>query len=105
MRTFPSLLALLCCLPLVAWAGPVDINAADAATLARELKGVGPSRAEAIVAYRKQHGPFKSVDELALVKGIGQKVIDDNRANLRIGPAKPAAARQGKPAAPGPAPR
>jgi competence protein ComEA len=84
MRSFLSLLILAVLAPLAAWAGPVDINSADATTLARELKGIGVSRAQAIVAYRKEHGPFKSADDLALVKGIAQKVIDANRANIRI---------------------
>jgi competence protein ComEA len=70
--------------PFVCLAGPVDINSADASTLAKELKGIGPARAEAIVAHRKQNGPFKSADDLARVKGIAQKVIDENRANIRI---------------------
>jgi competence protein ComEA len=66
------------------WAGPVDINTADAPTLAKELKGIGPAKAQAIVAWRKEHGPFKSPDDLSLVKGIAQKVIDENRPNIRI---------------------
>ncbi|HEY8507402.1 MAG TPA: ComEA family DNA-binding protein [Steroidobacteraceae bacterium] len=82
MLTFPIVLASL--MPLLAFAGPVNINTADANTLARELKGIGPSRAQAIVAYRTEHGPFKSPDDLALVKGIPQKVIDDNRDNIRV---------------------
>jgi len=71
-----------------AWAGPVDINTADAATLARELNGVGPARAQAIVAYRNEHGPFKSVDDLRLVKNMPQKIIDSNRDLLRMDGAK-----------------
>jgi competence protein ComEA len=67
-----------------AWAGPVDINTADASTLAKELNGVGPARAQAIVAYRNEHGPFKSVDDLALVKNMPRKVIDSNRELLKI---------------------
>jgi competence protein ComEA len=67
-----------------AWAGPVDINTADASTLAKELNGVGPARAQAIVAYRNEHGPFKSVDDLALVKNMPRKVIESNRELLRI---------------------
>lgn len=93
MRSLLAFLLLLCALPIAVHAAPVDINSADAATLARELKGIGPTRAAAIIAYRDAHGPFKSVDELALVSGIGQKVIDDNREVLRVGPA-------GKPAVP-----
>jgi competence protein ComEA len=76
--------------PLAAAADPVNINTADAATLARELKGVGTARAEAIVAYRREHGPFRSVDELTLVKGIGPRVVEENRASLRITPLKSA---------------
>lgn len=78
-----------------AWAGPVDINSADASTLAKELNGVGPARAQAIVAYRNEHGPFKSVDDLALVKNMPRKVIESNRELLKVEgggkPAKPAA--------------
>ena len=73
-------------------AGPVDINTADAATLARELKGIGLKRAQAIVEYRTRNGPFKSADELALVKGIGRTAIERNRADLRFPQAAPRAA-------------
>jgi competence protein ComEA len=65
-------------------AGPVNINTADAATLAKELSGVGLKRAEAIVEYRQKHGPFKSADELALVKGIGPAAVAKNRELIRI---------------------
>jgi competence protein ComEA len=68
-------------------AGPVDINRADAATIAKELTGVGASRAKAIVEYRDKNGGFKSADELSKVKGIGAKMIERNRANIRIGEA------------------
>ncbi|MCC6713698.1 MAG: helix-hairpin-helix domain-containing protein, partial [Gammaproteobacteria bacterium] len=68
MATFKnlSLAALLAVSPL-AFGEPVDINTADAATLAKELNGVGEAKAQAIVAYREQHGPFQSVEELAMV--------------------------------------
>jgi competence protein ComEA len=65
-------------------AGPVNINTADAKTLARELDGVGKAKAEAIVAYREKNGPFKSVDDLVKVKGFGKKLIEQNKANLRF---------------------
>lgn len=81
-RSVQILLASL--LPLMAWAGPVDINKADAATIAKELQGVGLSRAQAIVAYREKNGAFKSVDDLRKVKGIGAKTLELNRANIRI---------------------
>jgi len=66
------------------WAGQVNINTADAATLSRELKGVGMKRAQAIVDYRTKHGPFKSADELALVKGIGPAALAKNRELIRV---------------------
>ena len=65
-------------------AGPVNINTADAPTLARELNGIGLKRAEAIIEYRQKHGPFKSADELALIKGIGAAVIAKNREFIRV---------------------
>ncbi len=115
MSLFPSLLLSFLLLPALAQAEPVNINTADAATLSRELKGVGETRAQAIVEHRVQHGPFRSVEELALVKGIGPKVIEQNRANLRVERAlRPAAAAtaapQGRTASPSatravPAPR
>lgn len=73
----------------------VDINNADAATLDRVLNGVGPSKAEAIVAHRKQHGAFRSIEELAEVKGIGLATIEQNRDRITVGAgaARPAAAR------------
>lgn len=55
-------------------AATVNINEADAASLAT-LNGVGPKKAEAIVAYRNQHGKFKSVEDLTAVKGIGSKFL------------------------------
>ncbi|MCP5328042.1 MAG: helix-hairpin-helix domain-containing protein [Steroidobacteraceae bacterium] len=101
MKLIPCLLASLpLLLPVPGLADPVNINTADAATLARELKGVGEARARAIVEHRSQHGPFRSADELVLVRGIGQKVVDQNRANIRVDrPAKAAAAAASTPAA------
>ena len=75
---------IVACLPVFAWAGPVDINKADAKTIAKELQGVGLSRAQAIVEYREKNGAFKSVDDLKKVKGIGAKTLEQNRSNLRF---------------------
>jgi competence protein ComEA len=72
-------------LPLFAAAEPVDVNTADAETISKSLKGVGMSKAEAIIEYRKKHGPFKNADELSLVKGIGERTIDLNRADIKVG--------------------
>ena len=66
------------------WAVSVNINEADADTLATQLVGVGTAKAAAIVAYREANGPFKNVDELSKVKGIGAKLVEKNRANLII---------------------
>jgi len=75
---------LVACMPLWAFAGPVDINTADAATISKELDGVGLTKAQAIVEYRKKHGPFKSAADLSLVKGIGERTVELNRDNIRV---------------------
>jgi len=67
-----------------ALAEPVDINSADAHTLALNIKGVGDKKAAEIVRYREKYGPFKSVEELENIRGIGPKLIEKNRANLLI---------------------
>lgn len=80
-----TLIACLLALSLgVANAEPLDINAADASTIAATITGIGPARAEAIVAFRNENGPFSSVDDLVLVKGIGLATIDKNRDKLKV---------------------
>ncbi|MNW09461.1 ComE operon protein 1 [compost metagenome] len=64
--------------------GKVNLNTADAATLQRELSGVGEAKAKAIVAYREANGPFSSIDELLEVKGIGKGILDKNRGTLEL---------------------
>lgn len=81
------LAAVLAALPLLAIAGPVDINTADAKTISEELKGIGLTKAQAIVEYRQKHGPFKSPDDLSLVKGIGERTVELNRADILVAPA------------------
>lgn len=66
------------------FAAPVDINTADASTLAAELNGVGAAKAAAIVTYRESNGPFKRLDDLIQVKGIGAKTLEKNRSILVI---------------------
>lgn len=83
---FPAFLGLL---PALLMAGPVDINTADAATIARELNGVGESRARAIVEYREKNGRFATPDDIMKVSGIGPQVLKLNREHIRTGqPAK-----------------
>lgn len=84
LHTKLLLITLLAAASTAGWSAPVNVNSADAATLAQELKGIGAVKAQAIVEYRQKHGPFRSIDELAQVKGISQKLIDRNRADLRI---------------------
>jgi competence protein ComEA len=62
----------------------VNINSANAETLATGLRGIGHSRAMEIVRYREAYGPFTSVDELTEVKGIGQSTLDENRAVITL---------------------
>jgi len=49
------------------------------------LLNIGASKAQAIVAYRKEHGAFKSPEQLALVKGIGLKTVEKNRDRIVLG--------------------
>lgn len=79
---------LLTCTPGLLYAiDPVDINTADSETLVDRLVGVGPQKAMAIVQYRQKNGPFKQVDELENVKGIGRRLVEQNRSRLVVVPA------------------
>lgn len=84
MMRIPHLIAALALLPMAAIAGPVDVNSADEQTLARELTGVGPAKARAIVEYREANGPFSSPEELLNVQGIGTRTLEDIRDDLRF---------------------
>ena len=61
----------------------VNINTADASLL-QTLSGIGIKKAEAIIAYREEHGPFASVDDLQEVSGIGEKTVEKLRASITI---------------------
>jgi competence ComEA-like helix-hairpin-helix protein len=73
----------------------VNVNTADADAIHQSLINIGPSKAAAIVAYRKEHGAFKTADQLAQVKGIGLKTIEKNRSYIVVG-AVAAAASTGR---------
>jgi competence protein ComEA len=60
----------------------MDINTADKATL-EQLPGIGPKTADAILAYRKTNGNFKSIDDLKNVKGIGEKTLEKIKPFLK----------------------
>jgi competence protein ComEA len=85
-----------------AFAGPVNLNSADASTLAKELDGIGPAKAQAIIEYRQKNGPFRSPEDLLKVDGIGEKVLEQNRGNIRLNAAGAAPAPAARPSAPKP---
>lgn len=62
---------------------PVDVNRAGAEELTR-LKGVGLKTAGNIISYRDEHGPFKSVEDLMNVKGIGGKKLEGIRDQIKL---------------------
>jgi len=92
MKSIRAVLASLCLSLLLAGttyanetAQKVNINTADAATLARVLHNVGQAKAEAIVAYRDENGPFRSAEQLAQVKGIGLRTVEQNVDRIDVG--------------------
>ncbi|CAI1513992.1 ComEA family DNA-binding protein [Serratia proteamaculans] len=62
----------------------VSINQADAEQLASILKGVGLKKAESIVRYREQNGPFTQIEQLQEVPGIGPALFERNRTRLKM---------------------
>jgi len=78
---FASLLACLLSFPVWA-ADSVNINTASAEEIAATLNGIGLSKAQEIVRYRKANGAFAHIDELVNVKGIGLKTVDQNRGKI-----------------------
>lgn len=56
--------------------GRLDINTATAEEF-QELKGIGEKLAERIITYRNEHGAFMAVEELTLVSGIGESLMED----------------------------
>jgi len=85
MKTIKSILFIvLFSFSSLLYAAQVNINTADASTLSSELSGIGQNKAEAIIAYREQHGPYKQIDDLANVKGIGASTIEKNKSKMTI---------------------
>lgn len=70
--------------PLTIAAEPVNINKATVEQISASLNGIGPAKAEAIVKYRTENGPFVSADQLAEVKGIGPSTVEKNRAYILV---------------------
>ena len=79
-----TLLAVCLLIPTLLFAEMVNINTADKDALMTSIKGVGETRADAIIAYREQNGAFKSIEELAEVRGVGPSIVEANIDNLTI---------------------
>ena len=62
----------------------VNINTADAQSIASSLNGIGIKKAEAVVAWRNEHGNFTDLAELTSVKGIGPKTVEKNKENIKF---------------------
>lgn len=89
-KRFHLLLGLILILfSAVTFAQMVDINTATADQLEKGLKGIGPSKAAAIVKYRQEHGRFNSVEELTNVPGIGDKTLAGIKDSVTVGSGTP----------------
>ncbi len=84
MKNIIALLTVLLCLLTSLSAFAVNVNTASAEEISEELKGIGIAKAGAIVRYREEKGPFKSLEDLINVKGIGAATIDKNRENIQL---------------------
>ena len=98
MKTF--LVSALCLFLAAAWTPsgaqtPININQANAKTLATTMVGVGLSRAQDIVNYRAENGPFKSLEDLIKVRGIGRWTLERNRSRITISTSEDAAMSTG----------
>lgn len=84
----------LLCFSQFSYADAIDINQADADAIASALQGIGLKKAEAIVEYRQQNGPYRSIEELAQVKGIGARTLEINLDRIVIQEASAAEEKQ-----------
>ena len=78
------LLVMLMFCSVNAFAKPVNVNTASAKTISESLSGIGMKKAEAIVKYRTEKGPFKSASALTEVSGIGDKTVEKNRSDILV---------------------
>ena len=89
MKTIKYGLTILLLTMMLAFSGAsiaqeVNINTADAESIATSLNGIGLKKAEAIVAWRTEHGNFTDLAALEQVKGIGQKTVEKNKDNIQF---------------------
>ena len=82
-RFLVVLFAIACSFNVIA--SPVNINTADAKTIADALSGIGLKKAEAIVKYRSEKGAFKTAEDLDNVKGIGKKTVEKIKKDILLG--------------------
>jgi len=61
----------------------MDLNLAEVSAL-ELLSGIGKTRAQAIVAHRRENGPFKTIEDLEDISGIGPKTVERLRAHLHV---------------------
>ena len=108
LRLFSCALLLLAfCASLAGWSAttkkpplkPININSANSDEL-QQVPGIGPATAEKILQMRKSYGPFKSVDDLLAIKGLGRKRLDKMRKYLTVGKSSASAKPATKPASP-----
>jgi len=79
-----TLIALALSFSMISIAQAVNINTADAQSLADGLNGVGIKKAQAIVSWRDANGKFKNASDLTHVKGIGAKTVEKNKADIQL---------------------
>jgi competence protein ComEA len=87
VKSFAALWVLLAVLAVQPAAGgekPIDINKAPVSELVK-INGIGNAKAQAIIEYREKNGSFKSVDELTMVNGIGEKTLERLRPQVTVG--------------------
>lgn len=77
-------LFLVCSLLISTAFAAVNINKASAKDISAELTGIGIVKATAIVSYRDKNGPFKTMEQLTEVKGVGLKTVEKNRKNILL---------------------
>jgi competence protein ComEA len=93
MKLIVKLLGLMFLLVGTSWAA-VNINTATQSEL-ESVKGLGPSKAKAIIDYREKNGAFKSLDDLDKVKGFGKASVEKLKGELSVDSAKPSASEKG----------
>lgn len=84
LKTKLSLFFFILLLSPTLFAASVNINKASAKVIAESLNGVGQAKAQAIVEYRKKHGPFKLVNDITKVKGIGDAILKKNAKDILV---------------------